>query len=62
MGELTELEMLNLIAEESGSAKQLMRDAGFGVTGTNLLETTKQALAEIERLREIEWMWQDLRE
>ncbi len=28
-------------------AKRLMRDAGFGVTGTDILETTKQVLLEV---------------
>lgn len=28
-------------------AKQLMREAGFGVTGTDILETTKQVLMEV---------------
>lgn len=28
-------------------AKRLMRDAGFGVTGTDILETAKQVLMEV---------------
>lgn len=40
--EMAELAALTL--KESQDAKQLLRDAGFGVTGTSLLETVKEAL------------------
>jgi len=30
-------------------AKQLMREAGFGVTGTDILETTKEVLLDVYR-------------
>lgn len=50
----TDPEQRRMAAElfvESGEAKQLMRNAGFGVTGTNLLRTTEEVL---ERLKEFE--------
>jgi hypothetical protein len=53
-------ELTEALIEESGQAKQLMRDAGFGVTGTNLLLTTQEVLAELSRLREIEWMYDEV--
>lgn len=30
-------------------AKKLMRDAGYGVTGTDILQTTKLVLADIDQ-------------
>lgn len=45
--------MLETLAIESKKAKQLLRDYGFGVSGTNLLLTVEDAVAEIEVLREI---------
>jgi hypothetical protein len=36
---------------EAEAAKDLLRAAGFGVTGTSLLETVKQALQEIQDAR-----------
>jgi hypothetical protein len=52
--------MTEALIEESGKAKQLMRDAGFGVTGTNLLRTTQEVLAEVEHLRIVAWMYDEL--
>lgn len=40
------------VIEEHHRAKQLLRDAGFGVTGTPLLATVVEALAELTELRE----------
>jgi len=39
------------VVQEHHDAKQLLRDAGFGVTGTPLLDTVREALDEIGRLR-----------
>lgn len=43
--EMAELAALTL--KESQDAKQLLRDAGFGVTGTSILETVKEALEQV---------------
>lgn len=56
MKELSELYLLNMIAEESAKAKQLLREAGFGVTGTNLLETVKECLEELNEYHREEEM------
>ena len=47
----TDLVLLNAILEESKQAKQILRDLGFGVTGTNLLRTVMEAAEEIKALR-----------
>jgi hypothetical protein len=41
-----------LVIEEHHRTKRLLRDAGFGVTGTPLLDTVKEVLAELAELRE----------
>jgi hypothetical protein len=45
----TDKEYLHLIATHfyrAEESKRLMRDAGFGVTGTDILETTKLLIEE----------------
>lgn len=48
------LDLLRAIAHESDQAKQLLRNAGFGVTGMGLLETVKEVLAEVDCNRELD--------
>ncbi len=44
-------ELMELVLEEAQEAKNLLRQAGFGVTGLGLLGTVKECLEEIEALR-----------
>lgn len=39
------------VIQEHHDAKQLLRDAGYGVTGTPLIATVREALADLEKLR-----------
>jgi phosphoribosylaminoimidazole (AIR) synthetase len=41
------------MVEESDQAKQLLRKAGYGVTGTGLLETVKECLPALNN--QISW-------
>lgn len=42
----TDLDLMRRIAVESDLAKQLLRKAGYGVTGQGLLDTVREALAD----------------
>ncbi len=44
-GDTELLNTISLLCEEADKAKQLLRDKGYGVTGTGLLETCKEVPA-----------------
>lgn len=47
----SDLRILRTMAYESEQAKHLLRNAGFGVTGTPIVETVKQVLRFVEEHR-----------
>ena len=52
----TDVELRNMIVthfSRAEEAKTMMRKAGFGVTGTDILETTKQALDRVTELEHL---------
>lgn len=48
----TRIELLELIAKEHAEAKQLLQDAGYGVTGTPLIDRVKEVLKDLELFRD----------
>ena len=50
-GDDTALDLLGRLLEEQEQAKDLLRNAGYGWTGTGLLETARKAIADRDHLR-----------